>query len=154
MKLKNRTLRSALAVPGIVMALAMGPAAGTERPAATLYKNPQCTCCEQYANYLRSNGFTVKVMPTHNLSLIRRQAGIDIPEKLEGCHTMLIDNYVVDGHVPLKTLDRLLTERPEIRGISLPGMPEGSPGMTGQKTEPFTIYEIGDGAEPRVYATE
>jgi hypothetical protein len=147
-------LRSALAVLGIVMALAMGPAAATERPAATLYKNPQCTCCEQYANYLRGNGFTVKVVPTHNLSLIRRQAGIDIPEKLEGCHTMLIDNYVVDGHVPLKTLDRLLTERPEIRGISLPGMPEGSPGMTGPKTEPFTIYEIGNNAEPRVYATE
>jgi hypothetical protein len=154
MKPSNRMLRSALAVLGIVVALAMGPAAATERPAATLYKNPQCTCCEQYANYLRGNGFTVKVVPTHNLSLIRRQAGIDIPEKLEGCHTMLIDNYVVDGHVPLKTLDRLLTERPEIRGISLPGMPEGSPGMTGQKTEPFTIYEIGNDAEPRVYATE
>ena len=146
--------RSILSVVGVVTALAVSPANSTERPPATLYKNPQCSCCEQYASYLRSNGFTVKVMPTHNLSLIRRQAGIDIPEKLEGCHTMLIDNYVVDGHVPLKTLDRLLTERPEIRGISLPGMPEGSPGMTGQKTEPFTIYEIGSNVEPRIYATE
>lgn len=146
--------RSILPVVGIVMALAVSPANSTERPPATLYKNPQCTCCEQYANYLRDNGFTVKVVPTHDLSLIRRQAGIDIPEKLEGCHTMLIDKYVVDGHVPLKTLDRLLTERPEIRGVSLPGMPMGSPGMTGRKTEPFTIYEIGNDAEPRVYATE
>ncbi len=146
--------RSILTILGLVLALAVSPANSAERPLATLYKNPQCGCCEQYANYLRSNGFTVKVVPTHNLSLIRRQAGINIPQKLEGCHTMFIDKYVVDGHVPLKTLDKLLTERPDIRGISLPGMPEGSPGMTGQKTEPFTIYEIGGGAEPRVYATE
>jgi hypothetical protein len=146
--------RSILSVLGLVLALAANPANSAERPPATLYKNPQCGCCEQYANYLRSNGFTVKVLPTHNLSLIRRQAGVNIPEKLEGCHTMLIDKYVVDGHVPLKTLDKLLTERPDIRGISLPGMPEGSPGMTGQKTEPFTIYEIGGDSESRVYATE
>jgi hypothetical protein len=146
--------RSILSVLGLVLALAANPANSAERPPATLYKNPQCGCCEQYANYLRSNGFTVKVVPTHNLSLMRRQAGVNIPEKLEGCHTMLIDKYVVDGHVPLKTLDKLLTERPDIRGISLPGMPEGSPGMTGQKTEPFTIYEIGGDSESRVYATE
>lgn len=146
--------RSILSILGLVMALAVNPANGGERPSATLYKNPQCSCCEQYADYLRSNGFTVKVVPTHNLSVIRRQAGGNIPEKLEGCHTMFIDKYVVDGHVPLKTLDRLLTERPEIRGISLPGMPVGSPGMPGQKTEPFTIYEIGNNVEPRVYATE
>lgn len=146
--------RSILSMLAFVAALAVNPANSTERPPATLYKNPQCGCCEQYANYLRSNGFTVKVVPTHNLSLIRRQVGVSIPEKLEGCHTMFIDKYVVEGHVPLKTLDKLLTERPAIRGISLPGMPDGSPGMTGQKTEPFTIYEIGSDADPRVYATE
>jgi hypothetical protein len=143
-----------LPVLTFALALAATSASSAERPPATLYKNPQCGCCEQYANYLRGNGFTVKVVPTHSLSLIRRQAGINIPEKLEGCHTMFIDNYVVDGHVPLKTLDKLLTERPAIQGISLPGMPDGSPGMTGQKTEPFTVYEIGSDADPRVYATE
>ena len=147
-------LRSILMIFGLVLALAAGPAIGAERPSATLYKNPQCGCCEQYANYLRGNGFVVKVVPTHNLSLIRRQTGINIPEKLEGCHTMFIDKYIVEGHVPVKTLDKLLTERPAISGISLPGMPDGSPGMSGQKTEPFTIYEIGNEPEPRVYATE
>jgi hypothetical protein len=146
--------RSILTVLALIMALAVSPAKSTERPPATLYKNPQCGCCEQYANYLRRNGFTVKVVPTHNLSLIRRQTGVSIPEKLEGCHTTFIDKYVVEGHVPVNTLDKLLTERPDIRGISLPGMPEGSPGMTGRKSEPFTIYEIGSDADPRVYATE
>ena len=125
--------------------------AGQPAKAATMYKNPQCTCCEAYANHQRDNGFEVAVKPTHDLSLIKRQYGV--PEKFEGCHTMLIDGYVVEGHVPAKTLGRLLTERPEIRGISLPGMPMGSPGMTGAKTEPFTIYELSGGA-PKVYAVE
>lgn len=147
-------LRSIWAILGLVLVLAAGAANGAERPSATLYKNPQCGCCEQYANYLRGNGFAVKVVPTHDLSQIRRQAGISVPEKLEGCHTMQIGKYIVEGHVPVKTLDKLLTERPAISGISLPGMPDGSPGMSGQKTEPFTIYEIGNDAEPRIYATE
>jgi hypothetical protein len=124
-----------------------------ERALATLYKNPQCSCCEQYANYLRRHGYTVKVGATHDLPIIKKQVG-GVPQKLEGCHTTLIDKYVVEGHVPVKTLDKLLTERPDIRGISLPGMPEGSPGMTGHKTEPFTIYEIGSEDNPRVYAVE
>lgn len=146
--------RSILSVLGFVLALAVSPGHSTERPPATLYKNPQCSCCDQYANYLRRNGFEVKVVPTHNLSLIRPQAGVNIPEKLEGCHTMFIDKYIVEGHVPVSTINKLLTERPNIRGISLPGMPEGSPGMTGRKIEPFTIYEIGSDADARVYAVE
>jgi hypothetical protein len=122
-----------------------------EAPQATLYKYPQCGCCESYADYLRDNGFAVTVKPTHDLSLIKRQHGV--PEALDGCHTMLVDGYVVEGHVPLKSLNRLLTERPDIKGISLPGMPLGSPGMTGTKSAPFTIYEISKGA-PKVYAVE
>ena len=109
--------RSILSVLAFIAALAVSPGHSTERPPATLYKNPQCGCCEQYANYLRRNGFEVKVVPTHNLSLIRRQAGVNVPEKLEGCHTTVIDKYVVEGHVPVKTFDKLLTERPVIRGI-------------------------------------
>jgi hypothetical protein len=133
------------------LTMAMLAGAGEAARSATLYKNPQCTCCEAYADYLRDNGFKVAVKPTHVLSLIKRQYGV--PEPLDGCHTMLVDEYVIEGHVPLKSLNRLLTERPEIKGISLPGMPMGSPGMSGTKTEPFTIYEISGGA-PKVYAIE
>ena len=118
---------------------------------ATMYKNPQCGCCEQYAKYLRRNGFNVTVKETHNMSLISRQNGV--PEKLAGCHTMLVGGYVVEGHVPVSAINKLLAERPNIKGISLPGMPEGSPGMTGQKAEPFIIYEITDG-EAKVFAVE
>lgn len=118
---------------------------------AILYKNPECDCCEAYAEYLRENGYTVKVVPTHDLSLIKQEHGV--PAELGGCHTTLIDLYVVEGHVPVATLDRLLIEHHFIKGISLPGMPQGSPGMSGRKTAPFTIYEISEG-KPRVYAVE
>ena len=68
---------------------------------------------------------------------------------------MFVDNYVVDGHVPVNVIRRLLSERPAIAGITLPGMPAGSPGMTGSKTGPFTIYAVTkDGAPPKVYAVE
>jgi hypothetical protein len=119
----------------------------------TLYKDPQCSCCEGYADYLRKNGFTVDVKPTNDLAEISRKAGV--PAELQGCHTMLLDDYVVDGHVPVNVIRKLLSERPAIAGITLPGMPTGSPGMFGQKTGPFTIYAVTkDGAAPTVYAVD
>ncbi|MEQ8396165.1 DUF411 domain-containing protein [Thalassobaculum sp.] len=140
-----------IALLGLLM-LPLSPAhAADPAKTATLYKNPQCGCCEAYADYLRENGYEVTVVPTHDLQLIKQEQGV--PEHFEGCHTTLIDNYVVEGHVPVKTLNRLLTERPAIKGISLPGMPMGSPGMNGQKAGPFQIYEIAEGA-PKIYAVE
>jgi len=120
---------------------------------ATLYKNPQCTCCEGYAAYLRQNGFEVDVRPTNDLTEISSKAGV--PEKFQGCHTMLVNGYVVDGHVPINVVRKLLSERPAIAGITLPGMPAGSPGMAGYKPGPFTIYAVTkDGAPPKLYASE
>ena len=144
-------MRNLLAPIVLVIALSSGPA-GAEQPySATLYKNPQCGCCETYADYLRENGFEVTVKPTHDLPLMKRQYGV--PGELEGCHTTLVDGYVVEGHVPVNTLLRMLAEKPDIKGISLPGMPAGSPGMFGEKSGPFTIYEIGDGPS-KVYGVE
>src|SRR5258707_10233336 len=118
---------------------------------ATLFKNPQCDCCEGYAAYLRQNGFEVDVKPTNDLAEISRKAGV--PTELEGCHTMFVDDYVVDGHVPVKVIRQLLSERPAIAGITLPGMPTGSPGMTGKKTGPFKIYAVSkDGTAPKIWA--
>ena len=136
---------------GLSTALAMPAWAGDASKQVTLYKDPQCSCCEGYADYLRKNGFEVKVVNTHDLALIKEENGV--PANLQGCHTSMIDGYVVEGHVPVDVLNRLLTEKPKIKGISLPGMPEGSPGMTGRKSAPFTIYEITEG-QRHVYATE
>jgi len=135
----------------VAFAVNSTPNSAQEKPQATLYKNPMCNCCEGYARYLRGNGYSVTVKPTHNLSLVRREHGV--PDRLEGCHTTLVEGYVVEGHVPVATINKLLTERPPIKGVSLPGMPSGSPGMTGRKTKPFVIYEISE-RTTKVYATE
>jgi len=118
---------------------------------ALIYKNPQCSCCDEYADYLRKNGFQVTVRETHQLAPMSRKAGI--PEKFAGCHLAQIDGYVVSGHVPVTAIRKLLKERPAVAGITLPGMPLGSPGMGGTKQEPFKIYEIG-GAQPKVFMTD
>ena len=138
-----RTLLSALAA---ATALAVSPAAAAEpltKPLATIFKNPQCGCCETYGEYLRENGYEVKLVATHDLPLIQQRQGV--PSGLEGCHTTLIGGYFVDGHVPIATFDRLLAERPNVNGITLPGMPPGSPGMGGPKMEPFTIQAVAKG---------
>ncbi len=119
----------------------------------TMYKMPQCGCCEGHAAYLRENGFAVDVKESFELSKISAEAGI--PPELEGCHTIFIDGYVVGGHVPAGVIKKMLSERPAIAGITLAGMPLGSPGMDGEKTEPFVIYAVTkDGAKPTVYVTE
>ena len=123
------------------------------KPAATLYRNPNCDCCLEYAKYLRSNGFDVTVDAKQDLASIRKQ--MHIPEKYEGCHVMVIGGYAVEGHVPIHALNKLLTEKPKIIGISLPGMPTGTPGMMGPKVGPFTIYEIASVSAPaKVFAVE
>ena len=139
----------ALALGGIFTG---APAAAPAIPAGkqvALYKDPQCGCCEGYADYLRGHGFRVSVVPTHDLPLLNDKYGI--AADLQPCHISLIDDYVIGGHVPVEVVDRLLSERPKITGITLPGMPPGSPGMNGEKTAPFTIYEIAKGAR-NVYA--
>ena len=139
---------------GTLCVLAAPPRPAIAAPIrATLYKDPQCDCCEGYAAYLRQKGFVVEVKPTSDLAEISRKAGV--PSELQGCHTMFVGGYVVDGHVPIKTIRKLLSERPTVAGITLPGMPTGSPGMTGQKTAPFKIYAVNkDGTPPTVYAVE
>jgi hypothetical protein len=120
---------------------------------ATMFKMPQCGCCEGHAAHLRENGFDLEIKESADLAQLSAEAGI--PSEMEGCHTIFVDGYVVGGHVPAGVIKRMLTERPAIAGITLPGMPTGSPGMGGPKTEPFVIYAVTkDGAKPTVYATE
>lgn len=138
----------ALSLAGL---LSLQPALADEAMKATVYKDPACGCCHEYVAYLRQNGFDVAVVDTDDLAAIKQQSGV--PPALAGCHSTMVGGYVVEGHVPIDAIRRLLQDRPHIRGISLPGMPEGSPGMSGEKAVPFVVYEISDGA-PKIYATE
>lgn len=137
----------------IALAFASGFAAAQEQIAATLYKNPSCMCCDAYAKYLRANGFNVTVVEQPNMTLIKQKYGVR--EDLKGCHSTIIGKYVVEGHMPVAAINRLLAEKPDIKGISLPGMPEGSPGMSGTRQGPFEILSITgrDGPAPN-YAKE
>lgn len=144
-------LKALMIAPALTVAAPILAANGP-MPSATLFKNPQCGCCEQYAEYLRSNGYEVKVIPTHDLSLIKQRQSI--PSELQGCHTTLIGGYAVEGHVPVASMERLLANRPDINGITLPGMPAGSPGMSGLKAEPFTVYALAKNGRSSVYSVE
>jgi hypothetical protein len=138
---------------GAAAAVAWQLTGGTRRAEAatpvTLYKNPQCSCCEAYASYLDEHGFDVKVISTNDLTAVGEKYGIT--EAMQPCHLSLVQGYAVGGHIPVEVVQRLLNQKPQITGITLPGMPEGMPGMPGHKPDRVTIYEIGKG-EPKVYA--
>lgn len=118
---------------------------------AKLYKNPNCGCCEEYAKYLRKNGFDVTVIPTHNLAQMQKESRI--PEHLAGCHTTRIGHYIFEGHIPVDSVKRVLEKKPIINGLAVPGMPAGSPGMGGTKKGPLNVYYISETKPPKVYAT-
>lgn len=106
----------------------------------TLFHNPGCMCCDQYADYLNDKGYDVKIVDNKHLAAVNREHGVE--RQLSSCHTSLIGDYAVVGHIPEPVIARLLRESPDIRGISLPGMPMGSPGMPGQQNAPFDIRTL------------
>lgn len=106
---------------------------------AVLYKSPTCGCCGQYGEHLVENGYEVETNMTTDMDAIKAQ--FDVPYELESCHTIIIEDYVVEGHVPEAAIAKLLAEKPDIKGIGMAGMPSGSPGMPGPKAD-FMIYTI------------
>lgn len=136
-----------------VLALAaMTLPAFAETVPAMMLKNPLCSCCETYAAYLEQNGFKVDIKPTNDLEQL--SANMGVPSDLQGCHTVQIEGYLVTGFVPIDAVKKMLAERPPITGIALVGMPMGSPGMGGEKTEPFTIQSFTERKPPAVYMVE
>ena len=106
----------------------------------TLYKSPSCTCCASYAKYLEKKGFEVESINRTDMSSIKDEYGI--PRSMESCHTTVIGDYVVEGHIPVEAIEKLLTDTPDIHGIAMPAMPAGSPGMPGFKRGAFTVHAL------------
>lgn len=115
----------------------------------TVYKSDSCGCCGVYATYMRSRGFEVNVEVMNDMSTIKNK--YNIPDDKESCHTSIVDDYVVEGHIPLEAIEKMLDEKAEIKGIAMPGMPAGSPGMPGTKTETFTIYSLEENSSDNVF---
>ena len=136
----KRKLTSALSA-GLLL-LSLSPAHADTNDTAKLYKNPNCVCCDKYADYLESKGMDIEIIESPDLNQVKASA--DIPHALYGCHTLMVGDYIIEGHVPFAAVDRLLTERPAIDGIALAGMPQGSPGMPGPKQGPFEVMSFDD----------
>lgn len=117
----------------------------------TLYKSPNCGCCTGHAKALEEAGFVVTIEETDNLDEIKRAQ--NVPADGASCHTSVIGDYVVEGHVPLEAIEKLLAEKPDISGIGLPGMPIGTPGMPGKKTAPYEVYQLSTEGEMSPYIT-
>lgn len=120
--------------------------------AVTVYKSPTCGCCEKYVYYLRENGFAVKAVNESDMDAIKKRYGMS---HIASCHTALVNGYAVEGHVPVSAIRKLLKDKPDIVGISAPGMPKNSPGMGEMKKGTLTIYAVPkEGKEPYVFSIE
>ena len=109
----------------------------------TIYQPSECNCCSQHVAYLKREGFQVTVKYSDDGDYIREK--YPIPMEKRSCHITVVEDYFVEGHMPVEAIFKLMEERPAIDGIVLPGMPSGSPGMSGEQTETFVIYAISDG---------
>lgn len=123
---------------------------GEENVEVTMYRTDGCDCCLKWSDHLELNGFDVEVQAVENLQHIKDQH--NVPADLSSCHTAVIDGYVVEGHVPVREIRKLIDERPESAGISVPGMPMGSPGMEGFRTDPYNVILFDDRGNQTVYA--
>jgi len=138
---------------GLVAALGFSTTAlaGGAAQSIHVYKSPTCGCCDDWIDHLEENGFDVEATNSNNMGKIKAEAGL-IPG-LGSCHTAYVDDYVIEGHVPADDIKRLLSEAPNATGLSVPGMPAGSPGMEmGGRKDPYQVIMFNEQGQTRVFA--
>ncbi len=115
-----------------------------------VYKNPECGCCTKWVKYLQNNNYNVTIEHTRDVLAVKKRLGV--PEKLAACHTAVIDGYVVEGHITHRDIKRLLLFRPEIKGIAVPGMPVGTPGMeSGSTVHSYNVMSFDEQGNMEVF---
>jgi hypothetical protein len=135
--------RSFIAMAASALALLGGGARAATPVKMTVYKDPNCGCCHEWSKAMASAGFSVDARDTDDLAAVKARLGV--PADLEGCHTAVIEEYYLEGHVPLEAVQRLLQERPPVRGLAVPGMPSGSLGMGDDPQASYDVYAIPSG---------
>jgi hypothetical protein len=115
------------------------PSRAQPAPKIVVTKDPTCGCCGGWVDHLRASGFTAEVIESSEINRVKVRLGV--PQDLASCHTAEIDDYVIEGHVPAQAIRRLLAQRPQAKGLAVPGMPVGSPGMEVEGTAPET-YDV------------
>jgi hypothetical protein len=148
--MKRRAFISAVAATAA--AVTMPAAAASSLPQVEVYKNPDCGCCGAWVDYLKAAGFPVKVSEVPDTSAVRKRHGI--PDEFGSCHTGVVAGYALEGHVPAEDIKRLLAKKPVAAGLSVPGMPVGSPGMeVGSRKDPYQVLLIDKAGRASVFAT-
>ncbi|QEW29867.1 DUF411 domain-containing protein [Roseovarius indicus] len=135
------TLTSAQNTGDVTSSTTSGSASGPKQ--ITIWRDPGCGCCDTYADYLEENGYQVTRIDDRDFD--KRSIEVGVPEQGLGCHLAEIEGYYVSGLVPSEILERLVTEKPDITGITLPGMPSNAPGMARVKTGTLKTYAFGEG---------
>lgn len=136
------------------LALAAGPvvaswaAKASALPLVEVWKSPTCGCCAAWVAHIQAAGFPVAVTEIEAINAIKAKLGV--PPALMSCHTALVGGYTLEGHVPADSVKRLLRERPKAKGLAVPGMPQGSPGMETGVKEPYDVLLFGTG-QPVVF---
>ncbi|GGH15006.1 hypothetical protein GCM10007036_14690 [Alsobacter metallidurans] len=119
--------RTALAALAAAPLLGASQALSQSLPRVSVTKDPSCGCCQGWVSHLRRSGFQVAVSESADMQSVKKRLGV--PDELASCHTGEVAGYVLEGHVPAAEVKRLLAEKPKARGLAVPGMPSGSPGM-------------------------
>ena len=148
------TRRRALRAAGALLALPLAPVAFAEaqEPLIEVWKSPDCGCCKDWVTHVEANGFRTRA---HDVGNAAMRAKFGIPVAYGSCHTARIDGYAIEGHVPASDIRRLLKDRPKAIGLTVPGMPVGSPGMDGPvyggRRDPYDVLLIAKDGEAAVY---
>ena len=133
----------------ILTGILLGGVASAGATTVDVYKSPTCKCCAKWVDHMRAHGFTVNTHDVGNKE-VRESAGISTT--LGSCHTALVDGYAIEGHVPAQDIKRFLKERPRAIGLTVPGMPHGSPGMEGARSDPYDVLLINKQGDTTVYS--
>jgi len=120
-------------------------------PVVKVYKTPTCGCCHKWVDHLEEAGFKVDATDMADVTPVKDENGVDAD--LRTCHTAVVDGYVIEGHVPAADIKRLLKERPAVAGLAVPGMPMGSPGMEGSRTDPYDVIAFDKEGNRFVFAS-
>ncbi len=134
---------------GIAFLLLIAVAMPAEPPVVTAFKTKTCGCCGKWVDHMRASGFKVIVNEVASTGEYRQRYGV--PEKLQSCHTAVVKGYSIEGHVPAAEIQRLLQEKPKAKGLAVPGMPAGSPGMEGPRQDAYSVVKFDEGGILSVY---
>ncbi|MBE9182964.1 DUF411 domain-containing protein [Oculatella sp. LEGE 06141] len=141
-QVRQRIQRWVICLVAIATITLLTPTTSAAADAAiTVYRDPSCSCCGGWIDHLASQGFQASNVPTSDMDNLKQQYGV--PDEMTSCHTAIIDGYVIEGHVPVDDIKRLLAEQPDVVGIAVPGMPVGTPGMeSGDSRDSFTVFSF------------